>query len=172
MSNDSDTDELLTNEQIHLVQSTFAMVEPIADDAAVMFYDRLFELDPSLKSLFSDDMAAQRKALMSTLKVAVKGLTDLDSIVPAVQQLGARHSSYGVKDEDYSTVAQALLWTLEQGLGAEFTEKVQAAWTEVYMLLAGIMIDAAQSAAGTTESQNQEGAMLQQVSNVETGQFK
>ncbi len=172
ITDESDTSKFLTEKQIHLVQSTFAMVEPIADDAAVLFYNRLFELDPALKPLFSSDMAAQRKALMSTLKVAVKGLTDLDSIVPAVQQLGERHGSYGVKDEDYSTVAEALLWTLEQGLGAEFTEEVKEAWTDVYMLLAGVMIDAANSASATPESQKQEGDMLQQVSNVETSQFK
>jgi methyl-accepting chemotaxis protein len=135
----------LTNKQIKLVQDTFAMVEPIADDVAAMFYNRLFDLDPNLKSLFSDDMTTQRKALMSTLKVAVKGLTNLDTILPAVQQLGARHAGYGVRDEDYGTVAQALLWTLEQSIGADFTSEVKKAWTEVYMLLAGIMIDAAQS---------------------------
>ncbi|MBT7955015.1 MAG: hypothetical protein HN731_07480, partial [Rhodospirillaceae bacterium] len=162
----------LTDEQIRLVQSTFAMVEPIADDAAVIFYNRLFELDPKLKTLFKEDMAEQRKALMSTLKVAVKGLTDLDSILPAVQQLGERHGGYGVKDEDYKTVAQALLWTLEQGLGDEFTDDVKDAWTEVYMLLAGIMTDATQSISGTNDITNQEATMLQQVSNVDTSQFK
>jgi methyl-accepting chemotaxis protein len=172
MSSDSDTEALLTDEQIRLVQSTFAMVEPIADDAAVMFYNRLFELDPNLKPLFKEDMAEQRKALMATLKVAVKGLTDLDSILPAVQQLGERHGGYGVKDEDYTTVAQALLWTLEQGLGDEFTVDVKDAWTEVYLLLAGIMTDAAQSISGTNDTTNQEGTMLQQVSNVDTSQFK
>ena len=172
MSSDSDTEALLTDEQIRLVQSTFAMVEPIADDAAVIFYNRLFELDPKLKTLFKEDMAEQRKALMSTLKVAVKGLTDLDSILPAVQQLGERHGGYGVKDEDYKTVAQALLWTLEQGLGDEFTDDVKDAWTEVYMLLAGIMTDATQSISGTNDITNQEATMLQQVSNVDTSQFK
>jgi methyl-accepting chemotaxis protein len=179
MNDDVETEELLTEEQIRLVQTTFAMIEPIADDAAVMFYDRLFELDPSLKPLFSEDLTTQRKALMSTLKVAVKGLSDLDSIVPAVQQLGQRHAGYGVKDEDYNSVAQALLWTLEQGLGGEFTEDVKSAWTEVYMLLAGVMIDAAESssessnsATETNNTQNQEGAMLQTVSSDDSSQFK
>ncbi|MEK9678608.1 MAG: globin domain-containing protein [Rhodospirillaceae bacterium] len=102
----------ITDGQIALVQKTFALVEPIADDAADLFCNRLFEIDPNLKDLFSDDMAAQKKALMATLKVAVKGLTDLPSIVPAVQQLGVRHVEYGVSDDDYDTVAMALLWTL------------------------------------------------------------
>lgn len=172
MSSNRDTTEPLTEEQIRLVQKTFAMVEPIADDAAVMFYDKLFELDPNLKPLFSDDMAAQRKALMSTLKIAVKGLTDLDTIVPALQQLGERHAGYGVKDEDYSTVAQALLWTLEQGLGSEFTEDVKAAWTAVYMLIASVMIDAAHSVSDKTKYPNKEGDMLQTVSETNSSQFQ
>jgi methyl-accepting chemotaxis protein len=179
MNDDFETEELLTKEQIRLVQTTFAMIEPIADDAAVMFYNRLFELDPSLKSLFSDDLTVQRKALMSTLKIAVKGLSDLDSIIPAVQQLGQRHTEYDVKDEDYGSMAQALLWTLEQGLGNEFTEDVKTAWTEVYMLLAGVMIDAADpdsetnnSSSETITAQNQEDVLLQTVSDDGSNQFK
>ena len=179
MNDGVETEELLTEEQIRLVQTTFAMIEPIADDAAVMFYNRLFELDPSLKALFSDDLTVQRKALMSTLKIAVKGLSDLDSIIPAVQQLGQRHEGYDVKDEDYGSMGQALLWTLEQGLGSEFTEDVKASWTEVYMLLAGVMIDAAESASKTDSSSseiiktpNEGDANLQTVADDDSNQFK
>jgi hemoglobin-like flavoprotein len=82
----------LTNTGIGLVQETFAMVEPIADHAAALFYGRLFEFDPELRRLFKDDLAAQSKALMATLKVAVGGLNILPAIIPAVKQLGARHS--------------------------------------------------------------------------------
>lgn len=131
---------------IDAVQGTFAMVEPIADKAAELFYGKLFELDPSLKPLFKGDISEQGEKLMKMIGIAVRGLTNLDSIVPAVQNLGVRHVAYGVKDEHYDTVAAALLWTLETGLGDAWTEEVKAAWTEVYVLLATVMKDAAAKA--------------------------
>jgi hemoglobin-like flavoprotein len=134
-------------ETISAVQGTFAKVEPIADKAAVLFYGRLFELDPSLKPMFKGNMDEQGAKLMRMLGIAVRGLTNLDSIVPAVQNLGVRHVAYGVKDEHYATVGAALLWTLEQGLGDDFTPEVKQAWTDVYTLLAQVMQDAAHKAA-------------------------
>ena len=131
---------------IDAVQSTFAMVEPIADKAAALFYGKLFELDPELKPLFKGDMTEQGEKLMKMIGIAVRGLTNLDSIVPAVQNLGARHVGYGVKDEHYDTVAAALLWTLETGLGDAWTEEVKGAWVEVYTLLATVMKEAAAKA--------------------------
>ncbi len=133
----------MTPEAIKLVQETWAAVEPIADTAADLFYGKLFELDPLLKSLFPDEMAEQKKKLMQTLAVCVKGLTDLNSIVPAVQALGRRHVEYKVEPEQYTTVGQALLWTLEQGLGEVYTPEVANAWTEVYDVLSTTMIAAA-----------------------------
>jgi hemoglobin-like flavoprotein len=130
-------------EQKVLVQESFAKVLPISETAADLFYNRLFELDPSLRPLFKGDMKDQGRKLMDMINVAVKGLDDLDKIVPAVQALGERHGGYGVKDKDYDTVATALLWTLEQGLGNDFTPEVKAAWVEVYILLSGVMKDAA-----------------------------
>ena len=136
------------DEQVRtLVQESWSKVVPIADDAAKLFYARLFELDPSLTSLFPEDLTEQRKKLMATLGVAVKGLADLDSLVPVLQRLGERHVGYGVKDAHYDTVGAALLWTLAQGLGAAFTGPVEAAWTEVYGVVATTMKDAAAAAA-------------------------
>ena len=129
-----------------MVQQTFEKVEPIADKAAELFYGRLFELDPSLKDLFKGDMAEQGRKLMLMIKTAVRGLNDLDAIVPAVQKLGVRHKGYGVKDEHYGVVGDALLWTLEQGLGHDFTGEVREAWTGVYLLLADVMMTAARDA--------------------------
>jgi methyl-accepting chemotaxis protein len=140
---------LLTEAEIGLVQDTFTMVEPIADDAAAMFYGRLFEIDPDLRGLFKDDLAAQRKALMATLKVAVNGLKNLPAIVPAVKQLGVRHAGYGVQTKDYDSVGAALLWTLEEGLGEAFTDEVKAAWTTVYGLLAKTIMEAAEASPET-----------------------
>ena len=138
----------MTPEQITLVQDSFAKVEPIADKAAELFYGKLFELDPSLKPMFKADIAEQGTKLMTMIGVAVRGLDNLDAIVPAVQNLGIRHVDYGVKDEHYDTVAAALLWTLEQGLGDDFTSEAKAAWTETYVLLATVM----KEAAATVES--------------------
>jgi hemoglobin-like flavoprotein len=136
----------MTPEQKTLVQESFKKVVPISDQAAALFYGRLFELDPALKPLFKGDMTQQGRLLMAMLGTAVGGLDDLGAIVPAVQALGARHKKYGVADKDYDTVAAALLWTLEKGLGAAFTPSVKDAWVAVYGVLAGTMKQAAATA--------------------------
>jgi hemoglobin-like flavoprotein len=133
----------MTNRQKELVQQTFAVVAPIADAAAAIFYARLFELDPSLRPMFKIDIEEQGRKLMQVLAVAVRGLDDLPTLVPVVQALGARHAGYGVKDEHYGTVATALLYTLDKGLGEKFTPEVKEAWVEVYTVLATTMKDAA-----------------------------
>jgi hemoglobin-like flavoprotein len=121
----------LTPEQKQLVHSTWALVKPIQEDAARLFYGRLFEIDPSTKPLFaSTDMAKQGKKLIQTINVAVAGLERLDAILPAVEALRRRHVGYGVREEHYESVGAALLWTLEQGLGEEFTPEVEEAWAE------------------------------------------
>jgi hemoglobin-like flavoprotein len=130
-------------EQIVCIQSSFAQVLPITDVAAALFYQRLFELDSSLRPLFSGDMAEQGRKLMTMLQVVVNGLTRLDALIPAVQALGRRHAGYGVTDEHYETVGEALLWTLRQGLGEDFTPNVAAAWATAYALLADVMKQAA-----------------------------
>jgi methyl-accepting chemotaxis protein/hemoglobin-like flavoprotein len=133
--------------QISLVQGSFAQVAPIAEAAAAMFYRRLFELDPSLTRLFKGDMTQQGHKLMQMIGAAVRGLDDLDRLLPVVQQLGLRHQGYGVRPEHYDTVGAALLWTLQQGLGAAFTPEVRAAWTAVYGVLSSTMQAAAAKAS-------------------------
>ena len=134
---------MVTNTQKVLVQESFAAVMPIADDAAALFYRRLFELDPQLERMFKGDMTEQRRKLMQMLTAAVKGLDRLDQLVPVVEELGRRHVGYGVADAHYDTVGAALLWTLEKGLGNAFTPEVKDAWIAVYGLLAGTMKNAA-----------------------------
>ena len=134
----------MTPRDTELVQSSFAKVAPIADQAAEIFYARLFELDPSLKSLFQGDMVAQGKRLMGMIAAAVQGLDDLESLVPVVQDLGRRHRRYGVAAKHYDTVGQALLDTLAKGLGEAFTDDTRRAWTTVYGVLSTTMIAAAQ----------------------------
>jgi hemoglobin-like flavoprotein len=137
----------MTPRQLELVQSSWASVEPIADAAAEMFYNKLFALDPSLRALFKGDMREQGRKLMSMIAFAVKGLSRLEALVPGVQALGRRHAGYGVRDRHYETVATALLWTLQQGLGKAFTPDVREAWATAYGLLATTMKDAAKLAA-------------------------
>ncbi|WP_455198505.1 globin family protein [Kaarinaea lacus] len=137
----------MTPEQAILVKTSWGKVLPISEAAAELFYGKLFELNPELKSLFKGDMKEQGAKLMKMINTAVNGLDKLEEIVPAVQQLGVRHVAYGVKDEDYDTVGSALLWTLETGLGDAFTEEVKDAWATVYGVLASTMKTAAADAA-------------------------
>jgi hemoglobin-like flavoprotein len=129
--------------QIKLVQESFAKVGPIADQAAVIFYDRLFAVAPQVKAMFPADMTEQRKKLMATLSVVVNGLGDLETILPAASALATRHVSYGAKAEHYPVVGGALLWTLEKGIGDNWTPEVADAWTAAYETLSGFMISEA-----------------------------
>jgi hemoglobin-like flavoprotein len=134
----------MTPEDIRMVQATFRPVAAAGPAAAHLFYSHLFRRDPSLRAMFPADMDTQAKKLVAILAVAVNGLTRLDALVPALHDLGRRHSGYGVKGEHYTTVGASLLDTLQEALGAEFTPEVRAAWTKAYMLIAQTM----QSAPG------------------------
>jgi hemoglobin-like flavoprotein len=129
----------MTPESQNLVRDSFAKIEPLAAQAAAIFYDRLFVLDPSLKPLFKSDMTEQGRMLMAMIGAAVANLGNLEAIIPAVQDLGRRHATYGVEPRHYATVGAALLWTLEQGLGDAFTQPVKAAWMEAYTVLSAVM---------------------------------
>jgi len=139
----------MTPEQVTLIQQSFAKVRPIADQAATLFYGRLFEIAPASKALFKGDMAEQGRKLMATLGVVVNGLSDLPSVLPAASALAKKHVGYGVKADDYAPVGAALLWTLERGLGAAWTPQLAAAWTAAYTTLSGFMIA---EAYGQTEA--------------------
>lgn len=129
----------MTPQQIELVQTSFRKVVPIAGTAADLFYERLFEIAPDVRPMFPQDMKEQKTKLIAMLGTAVTNLHKLDEILPAVKALGERHKSYGVKAEHYAPVGAALLWTLEKGLGADFTPEIKAAWTDTYTVLTGVM---------------------------------
>ncbi|MFH0296967.1 globin family protein [Bradyrhizobium sp. 31Argb] len=133
----------MTPEQVKLVQESFSKVAPISEQAATLFYDRLFEVAPAVRSMFPDDMTEQRKKLMAVLAVVVNGLSNLQSVLPAASALAKRHVSYGTKPEHYPVVGGALLWTLEKGLGEAWTSEVADAWTAAYGTLSGYMISEA-----------------------------
>jgi hemoglobin-like flavoprotein len=133
----------MTPEQVTLVQQTFAQVVPVADKAAEAFYDRLFDVASAVKPLFRGDMTEQRRKLMASLAVVVRGLSDLSSILPAASTLAKRHVDYGAKPEHYPVVGAALLWTLARALGPRWTPEVAAAWAAAYTTLSDFMIEAA-----------------------------
>jgi hemoglobin-like flavoprotein len=137
--------------EIALVQESFAKVAPISEQAAAMFYDRLFEVAPAVGAMFPADMSEQRKKLMATLAFVVNGLGNLESVLPAASALAKRHVGYGAKPEHYPVVGAALLWTLEKGLGDAWTPDVAAAWTAAYGTLSGYMISEAYGSAEAAE---------------------
>ncbi|MEM7114595.1 MAG: globin family protein [Chloroflexota bacterium] len=136
----------MNNKQIQLVQESFEQVKPIANVAATLFYSRLFKLDPTLRPYFKADLSEQKQKLITALAFVVAGLNRPDTILPAVRELGQRHVGYGVQPQHYETVGAALLWTLEQGLGDQFTDEVRVAWTAAYDLLSSVMQEATQPA--------------------------
>jgi hemoglobin-like flavoprotein len=137
----------MTPSQIDHVKNSFAAVRPISDRAGMLFYERLFALDPSLRPLFKGDIETQSRQLMQMIAVAVDSLDRLEIIVPAVQALGVRHARYGVIDAHYDTMADALLWTLAHGLGPAYTEEIAEAWVAAYTVLADTMKSAARAGA-------------------------
>lgn len=138
---------IMTPQQITLVQNSWADVVPIQDTAADLFYQRLFSLDPSVRPMFRGDMQEQGKKLMRMLGLIVNSLTRIDELIPVAQEMAVKHVGYGVEAEHYDTVGAALLWTLEQGLGSKFTADVKAAWATAYGTLAGVMKEAAYAPA-------------------------
>ena len=137
----------MTSEQIELVESTWASVADTKEQAAELFYGRLFDLDPNTRPLFRGDLREQGRKLMTVIGTAVSGLRRFEALLPALRELGRRHAGYGVTEAHYDTVAAALLWTLEQGLGARFTPDARMAWARAYALLAGAMKEAARAGA-------------------------
>ena len=133
----------MTPEQAQIIKLTFAQVMRERDKVGLMFYDRLFSIAPEVKPLFRGDIAEQSRKLMDTLALAVGMLRDMPTLVITLEGLARRHVGYGVKDEHYDKVGDALLWTLERGLGDAFTPQVRDAWAALYVAVAKIMREAA-----------------------------
>jgi hemoglobin-like flavoprotein len=133
----------MTPEQVQLVQQSYKHVSPIADTAADLFYNRLFETAPQVRSLFPDDLRDQKKKLMVMIGTVVTNLHTLDIVLPAASALAKRHIGYGTQPEHYQVVGAALLWTLEKGLGAAWTPDLAAAWTSAYTTLSDYMVSEA-----------------------------
>lgn len=132
----------MTPASIDLVKTSYALVMPIQEQAAQLFYGRLFEIAPETKNMFKGDMKEQGRKLMMTIATVVGSLDQLDKVLPAVKALAVKHVGYRVEDSHFDTVGEALLWTLQAGLGDAFTPAHKAAWTETYVLLATVMREA------------------------------
>ncbi len=141
----------MTPDQVKAIQESFAKVVPISEQAAALFYGRLFEIAPAARPLFRGDLEEQGRKLMGMLGAVVNGLGNIETILPAASALAKRHVDYGVKAADYEPVGAALLWTLERGLGAQWTPEVKAAWTEAYTVLADFMIGEAYGGRAAAE---------------------
>ena len=138
----------ITAAQIYLVKETWSKVIPISETAATLFYDRLFETSPHLAPMFDGvELVSQRQKLVKAINMVVISLERIDSLIPTISELGQRHVGYGVEESHYSHVGAALLWALETGLGDEWSTEAEAAWTNAYQLLAGVMIDGARESA-------------------------
>ncbi len=133
----------MTPDQVKAIQGSFAEVVPISEQAAAIFYGRLFEIAPEVKPLFRGDLEEQGRKLMAMLAAVVNGLGNLESVLPAASALAKRHIDYGVNAADYEPVGAALLWTLERGLGPKWTPELATAWTAAYAVLSGFMISEA-----------------------------
>jgi hemoglobin-like flavoprotein len=156
--------------QIHLIRKTFASVERQADVAALVFYRRLFELDPRLRPLFTSDIQEQGKKLTDMLAAALSLLERPVELAGELEELGARHVNYGTRPEHYSTVRQALLDMLAEVLGDAFSPAVKQAWDELYDFIEAAMLRGA--AAVQSESGSSVGARLyepQRRPSVQTG---
>ncbi len=132
----------LSSEHRAIVTATFREIIPISDTFVHMFYNRLFELKPTVKPLFNSSIDDQGPKLIAMLVILVKSLDRLDDLVPAIQALSKRHVKYGVVQEDYPVVGEALLWALEYMLKERFTSDVKMAWAAMYTALADICIEA------------------------------
>jgi hemoglobin-like flavoprotein len=136
----------MSPDEIRMVKESWAKVVPISEQAAALFYGRLFEVYPEVEPYFKGDMQAQGRKLMTMIDTAVGSLDDLTPLIGAIKASGQRHAAYGVTAADYDKVADALLWTLQQGLGSAFTEQVKGAWVTTYSALAAVMKAGAKAA--------------------------
>ena len=141
----------MTPEQVQIIKLTFAQAMSSRDQVGQLFYSRLFAIAPETKPLFKGDIGVQSRKLMDTLALAISSLRDTPALMATLEALAKRHVSYGVRDEHYDKVGEALLWTLEKGLGEAWTPDVAEAWTAAYGTLSGYMISEAYGKAQAAE---------------------
>ena len=130
----------MTEKQIQLVKESWAQVVPISETAGMLFYNRLFEVAPMVRSMFGDDLRPQARKLMSMLSMIVSKLDRLDTLLDEIKMLAGRHDKYGARPEHYEVVGNCLLWTLNKGLGDKWNNETEEAWVRAYGILSSAMI--------------------------------
>jgi hemoglobin-like flavoprotein len=131
---------------VHALETSFDLVAPRGEELVSVFYDRLFERAPQVKPLFAHvDMARQRSMLLAALVLLRKSLRNLDAIAPKLRELGARHVAYGATPEAYPIVGEVLLASLAEIAGEAWTDELEAEWAGAYGVVAGLMIEGADS---------------------------
>ncbi len=137
----------MDSHQKELVKESWQQLRPDVERAAELFYTRLFDENPALRDLFGGNLAEQGKRLMTMMGTAVDRLDQLEAMTPMLHELGHRHLAYGVRAEHYETFRDALMWTLQNVLGADFYPEVEDAWGAFYDVISRAMIDGAEKAA-------------------------
>jgi hemoglobin-like flavoprotein len=161
----SEKDQMVTAVQKSLVQASWQELAPLSPHVAELFYDRLFELDPSLEEMFPANLSLPGAQLMKVIGLIVRGLDDLDRVTPMVQESGRNLVDHGARPGHYVTVGKALLWTFEQSLAEEFNPRLKEAWADVFALVSSLMIEAASEVAAvssTRESGTRDGSRRSQ----------
>ena len=147
----------MTPEQKALLLASYQRLAPMSETAAQLFYSRLFELDPSLRSLFKSDFRDQSVKFMDMLRVAVAELEHPDKLDRALRELAVRHAGYGVREEHYDMVGESLLWAIEKALGRSAGPELKTAWYDFYEFIADTMKAAARThRAGVADSADPE----------------
>ena len=122
-----------------IVQQSWTKIIPIRDDAAALFYTRLFELDPSLRSRFKGDVTEQTRTWGTMVSIAVANLERPFILLPTLYSLGAQQEKNGIQAHHYDIAGIALLDTLQCVLGEAFTPEIRAAWANGYRAITNVL---------------------------------
>src|SRR5688572_17381996 len=129
------------------LETSFDLVAPRGDELVDVFYSRLFTTAPAVKPLFaSTDLRKQKAMLLATLVLLRKSLRDLDSLVPKLHALGARHVGYGAQPAHYPVVGQVLIASMAEIAGDAWRPEYERAWGAAFDVVAGAMLEGAASA--------------------------
>ena len=121
----------MTPEQKQLIRESFPAIREMAGPVSLLFYGRLFALEPALRPMFRQDIELQGRKLMDMLTAVVDNLDQFEGLAPTLRALGQKHAGYGVRPEHYQTVARALMWALGQALGTQFYPELRSAWLAI-----------------------------------------
>ena len=155
----------LTPAQVGIVQHSFKRIGPQATEASRIFYDELFRISPELRVLFPDDLSAHKAKFVQMLAGVIRSLDQIAAISEELVDLGRRHMSYDVEDDHYAIVGDALLWTINRVLGAEFTPEARDAWASAYDMISRVMQE------GSEVSHTAEGFYSAIIRSVMTSQY-